>query len=78
MRLKVKKEFFIQVNSQKVRRIAPGVYSIPEDIDQNTADKIRRWGRAEAERLGIGDDERCAVVGGSARVEDRSGRDTRQ
>jgi hypothetical protein len=47
MRIKVKREFFIQISSQSVKRIVPGVYSVPEELDQNTADKVLKWGSAE-------------------------------
>lgn len=45
--IRVKREFHIQVNSQKVRKIAPGTYRIPDEIDTATAEKVAKWGRAE-------------------------------
>lgn len=46
-RIKVKRTFLIQVTPERVKRIAPGTYRIPEDIDSQTADKIVKFGKAE-------------------------------
>lgn len=46
MKIRIKREFVYMVGT-KERRVAPGVYSVPDDIDHELAAKILMWGVSE-------------------------------
>ena len=46
MKIKVKREFRIQVGPAKVDVIAPGVYLVPGEMSLAVAEKVLRFGKA--------------------------------
>ena len=46
MKIRIIREFTYQVGTE-VKRLTPGIYGVPGDIDRELARKVLRFGRAE-------------------------------
>jgi hypothetical protein len=46
MKIQVRKRFHFQATPSLTEVICPGIYSVPQDIPKELADKILKWGKA--------------------------------